>query len=145
MSQPFWNILDHLLEALQSSDGDEADVRASLEQLIPIVQDILTTENVLQAIGERPADVLKEESALTTDQVQELEKAKKPSKTSCSRLNSRKQNKQGKNLSKSARTSRCTNSSSALFLREISQQRKSSDAGSASAAAFAYFRADSHA
>ncbi len=77
MSQPFWNILDHLLEALQSSDADEADVRASLEQLIPIVQDILKTEDVLQAIGERPADVQKEESALTTDQVQELEKAKR--------------------------------------------------------------------
>ncbi|WP_144525599.1 XkdF-like putative serine protease domain-containing protein [Bacillus pumilus] len=77
MSQPFWNILDHLLEALQSSDGDEADVRASLEQLIPIMQDILKTENVLQAIGERPADVQKEEAVLTTDQVQELQKAKK--------------------------------------------------------------------
>ncbi|MFB8735576.1 hypothetical protein ACEQPO_23295 [Bacillus sp. SL00103] len=120
-------------EALQSSDGDETDVRASLEQLIPIVQDILTTENVLQAIGERPADVLKEESALTTDQVQELEKAKKAIENVLpAELNSRKQNKQGRTCPKSARTSRCTNSSSALFLREISQQRKSGDAGSAS-------------
>lgn len=57
MSQSFWNVLDHLLETLQSSDGDEADVRAALEQLIPIMQDILKTEDVLQTIGERPAAV----------------------------------------------------------------------------------------
>lgn len=111
MSQPFWNVLDHLLETLQSGDGDEADVRAALEQLIPIVQDILKTEDVLQTIGERPEDVQKEEAALTTDQVRELEKAKRPLKTSYSRLTNRKQNKQGKNLSK-----KCSNKSLHRFV-----------------------------
>ncbi|KIL14199.1 XkdF-like putative serine protease domain-containing protein [Bacillus safensis] len=76
MSQQFWSVLDHLLEALQSSDGDETVVRAALEQLLPIVQDILKTEDVLQTIGERPASVQKQDAALTTEQVQELEKAK---------------------------------------------------------------------
>ncbi|KIL24791.1 XkdF-like putative serine protease domain-containing protein [Bacillus safensis] len=76
MSQHFWSVLDHLLEALQSSDGDEAGVRSALEQLLPIVQDILKTEDVLQTIGERPASVQKQDAALTTEQVQELEKAK---------------------------------------------------------------------
>lgn len=76
MSQQFWSVLDRLLEALQSSDGDEAGVRSALEQLLPIVQDILKTEDVLQTIGERPASVQKQDAALTTEQVQELEKAK---------------------------------------------------------------------
>lgn len=57
MSQQFWSVLEHLLETLQSSDGDEAGVRAALEQLLPIVQDILKTEDVIQTIGERPASV----------------------------------------------------------------------------------------
>ncbi|BBP91864.1 hypothetical protein BsIDN1_54820 [Bacillus safensis] len=64
MSQQFWSVLDHLLEALQSSDGDEAGVRSALEQLLPIVQDILKTEDVLQTIGERPASVQKNKMPL---------------------------------------------------------------------------------
>ncbi|MEI4789810.1 XkdF-like putative serine protease domain-containing protein [Bacillus sp. FJAT-53060] len=76
MSQQFWSVLDHLLETLQSSDGDESSVRAALEQLIPIMQDVLKTNNVLQTIGERPASVLKQDAVLTMDQVRELEKAK---------------------------------------------------------------------
>ncbi|MDR0125294.1 MULTISPECIES: XkdF-like putative serine protease domain-containing protein [Bacillus] len=76
MSQQFWSALDHLLETLQSSDGDESSVRAALEQLIPIVQDVLKTDDVLQTVGERPASVQKQDAALTTDQVRELEKAK---------------------------------------------------------------------
>ncbi|WHY04665.1 XkdF-like putative serine protease domain-containing protein [Bacillus altitudinis] len=76
MPQQFWSVLDHLLETLQSSDGDESSVRAALEQLIPIVQDVLKTNDVLQTIGERPASVQKQDAGLTTDQVRELEKAK---------------------------------------------------------------------
>lgn len=76
MSQQFWSVLDHLLETLQSSDGDESSVRAALEQLIPMVQDVLKTDDVLQTIGERPASVQKQDAGLTADQVNELEKAK---------------------------------------------------------------------
>ncbi|MFS0655641.1 XkdF-like putative serine protease domain-containing protein [Bacillus sp. 179-C3.3 HS] len=76
MSQPFWSAIDHLLETLQMSDSDESSVREALEQLIPIVQDVLQADDVLQVIGERPASVQKLEATLTTDQVRELEKAK---------------------------------------------------------------------
>ncbi|OLP64074.1 hypothetical protein BACPU_28210 [Bacillus pumilus] len=76
MSQPFWSALDRLLETLQINDGDESSVRAALEQLIPIAQEVLKTDHVLQAIGERPASIQKLDDALTTDQVRELEKAK---------------------------------------------------------------------
>ena len=146
MPQQFWSVLDHLLETLQSSDGDESSVRAALEQLIPIVQDVLKTNDVLQTIGERPASVQKQDAGLTTDQVRELEKAKWPSTTFYNKRINKGQIKQvKKNLYKSAGASGCANSPSALFLREISRQRKSSDSGCASATATAYFRADTHA
>lgn len=77
MSQQFWSALDHLLETLQMSDGDESSVREALEQLIPIAQEVLKTDHVLQAIGERPASVQKLDAVLTTDQVRELEKKAK--------------------------------------------------------------------
>lgn len=61
---------------------------------------------------------------MTTDQVRELEKAKKAIENVLQQAEQQETDQTGKNLSKSARASRCTDSSAALFLREISQQRK---------------------
>ncbi|MGE6629841.1 XkdF-like putative serine protease domain-containing protein [Bacillus sp. NPDC077027] len=77
ISQDFWTAQDALDSVLfQDERGDEEHVRTALQDFIQIAQEVLKSDDVLTAIGERPVERQTPHHSFMDNQLRELQKAK---------------------------------------------------------------------